>query len=344
MTKILVVGDIHVSDKPPINCTESYTDDIIEILHYVAGLEKRYGVDAVVWAGDVFDHKAPSKNSHALVLKMIAVVRAYRSLWIVPGNHDISNDRLDSIHEKQPLGVLYAAGANELSGWHPELPLYGAPWQQDWEANLENAFIPWLMDPWRFEPDLDDINKMRPRDNCLAVTHATIFPPSMAEGVPYANLPAADVAKAMGNSGSLYYGHIHDYHGVFEEGGVTFANVGAVSRGSLTESHTTREVKVVLWTDEGFYGSDEIGDYGFDPGFNEIVVPHKPASEVFRIQEGLDKKNQRLNMEQFLARVGSSTLAMSSTAAVVEHIRSRDDVSAAVKARSVEFLEDAEGA
>lgn len=320
MTKILLVGDIHVSDKPPVSCTEAYTDDIIDMLKWIANYAALNEISTVVWAGDVFDHKAPSKNSHALVLKMIGVVREHADLgvdlWIVPGNHDVSNDRLDSIHEKQPLGVLYAAGAHELHGWHPTLPVYGIGWQQNWERDLEDAF-----EGWR-----DNIGHLDPEPPSLAVTHASIFPPKIAEGVPYEHLPAADVAHAMGNAGSLYYGHIHDYHGIFEVDGVTFANVGAISRGSLTESNASREIRVAVWED------------GI---FSEVDVPHKPASEVYRIDAVMAERSAAKSLDNFLAHVGAATLEITTTASVIDHINTMVGVTPSVKAKAIKFLEDA---
>lgn len=339
MTLILLVGDIHVSDKPPVNCTDTYTQDIIEMLHWVARLEDSLEAEATVWAGDIFHHKAPSKNSHALVLSMIDVVKAHRNLWIVPGNHDISNDRLDSIHEKQPLGVLYAAGANELSGWHPTLPLFGVPWQQGWttdERAAWNAFAAWRLDTPRFG---------QAKAQALAVTHAPIYPPhdenQMFDLVPTSG--EHGLSTAMGNEGHLYYGHIHEDHGIFEVEGVSYANMGAISRGSLNDYNATREIKISVWSDEHVYGSDDIiGDFEFFPGFNVVAVPHRPASEVFRMAQAADVKEQRLDLAAFLDRVGRSSLAITSTAAVVEHINAREDVSPIVKTRAVGFLEDAD--
>lgn len=326
MTKILLVGDIHVSDKPPVSCTEAYTDDIIDMLKWIAGYAALNDITTVVWAGDVFDHKAPSKNSHALVLKMLGVVREYTDLnidlQIVAGNHDVSNDRLDSIHEKQPLGVLYAAGASELHGWHPTLPLFGVGWQQHWERDLEVAFTSWRLDPWRFQGD----TPITDRSKALAVTHASIFPPKIAEGVPYEHLPAADVAKAMGNTGSLYYGHIHDYHGIFEVDGVTFANVGAISRGSLTESNASREIRVAVWED------------GI---FSEVDVPHKPASEVYRLEAVMAERSAAKSLDNFLAHVGAATLEITTTASIIDHINTMVGVTPSVKSKAIKFLEDA---
>lgn len=325
MTKILCVGDIHALDRPPLNATETYMDDIVEMLKWTADYAAKHQVDAVVWAGDIFHHKQPSRSSHALVLRMIQVVAYHRALGldlcIVTGNHDISNDIVASVHEKQPLGVLYQAGARELDGWHPTLPLFGVPWQQGWttyeDAALE-AFEGWREDQGHLETDAPK----------LAVTHAPIYPPGEAEKQMFELVPTMGpkgLSAAMGNVGSLYYGHIHEDHGIFEVEGVTYANMGAISRGSLTEYNIERQIKVAVWED------------GI---FSEVVVPHKPAHEVLRVVEAAEEKSDKLSLDAFLSEVGSSTLDISDTHSVIDHIRTREDVPVRVKQRAIEILEE----
>src|SRR6187431_3286483 len=103
-------------DKPPAGATDLYLEDLFASMRYTATWANGHDIDAVVWAGDIFHHKNPARTSHATVLKVIEVVQSYEMpLFIVTGNHDISNDVLSSVHEKQPLGVLFKAGAAELS-------------------------------------------------------------------------------------------------------------------------------------------------------------------------------------------------------------------------------------
>ena len=328
MTKIVCVGDIHVSDRAPVSATDSYTDDIVTMLKWVADEASRIEADAVVWAGDVFHHKAPSRNSHELVLKMIDVVKAHRvPLYCVTGNHDVQNGRIEDVHERQPLGVLYEAGLRELNGWADGLPLFGVPWRESWTEPGDPAKA---LAGWRGE---DSENVQPPPEShelrrSLVVTHAPIYPPYLADSQMFELVPLAGeggLSEAMGNTGFLYYGHIHEDHGIFEVEGVTYANMGAISRGSLHEYNLARSIKVALWTPEGF---------------TEIPVPHKPAHEVFRLAEVEEEKGQRMSLEAFLAEVGSRQLEISSTGSVIEHIRGRADVSPGVKKRAIEILEE----
>lgn len=328
--KILCVGDIHVMDKPPINATESYTDDIIAMLIWTIDYAAKMEIPTIVWAGDIFHHKQPSRTSHALVLRMIQVVKHALAMGIelicVTGNHDISNDRLDSL-ERQPLGVLYAAGLKPLDGWHPTLPLYGVPWRQDWTTAADSAWD--AFERWRVALGLEnDTEPPYMEGPALAVTHAPIYPPSDAERQMFELVPTGGddgLAKAMGGQGYLYYGHIHEDHGIYEVEGVTFANMGAISRGSLHEYNLNRKIKVAVWDS--------------DFGFAAVDVPHKPASEVFRLQEATEAKQERMALDAFLADVGSRTLDISSTGSVIEAIKSRPDITPRVKKRAIEILE-----
>jgi DNA repair exonuclease SbcCD nuclease subunit len=312
-SKVLLMGDIHLRDRPPRNCTETYLEDILEILDYTAKLETALDLDAVVWAGDIFDVKSPSKNSHRLVLKAIEAVKKYRRLLIVTGNHDISNDRLETVRSQQPLGVLFEAGAEELDGWDPlGLPLFGVPWQQDWfeEGTLERVFAPF-------------INESSPAS--LAITHAPIYPSEMIHSLQFEALRPDLIAHAMGNRGHLYYGHIHEDHGIFTEHGVTFANPGAISRGSLTEYNQERSVKADLWTPED--------------GFFEIDLPHKPANEVFVLERALQAKEKIIDDEKFLQEVGSTRLEISSTAGIISHIQGLE-IEPEIKKTAIDLLEE----
>lgn len=319
MTRILCIGDLHVMDKPPAGATDLYLEDLFNSLHYTAKFasDPKNKIDAVVWSGDVFNHKNPARTSHATVLRLIKVVREYGvRLYIVIGNHDISNDRVESVYEKQPLGVILEAGATELNGWADDLPLYGAPWQQNWE------------DPEAVTKVFEGYAKRTAgTTHSLAVTHCSIFPPSLADDIIFDHVPAEDIAKAMGNEGSLYYGHIHEDHGVYEVDGVTFANVGALSRGSLHEYNIQRGIHMAVWED---------GE------FEVIDIPHMPATDILRVSEHYEEKREAMDLDAFVKSVGSSTLEITSTHDIVTHIKGMKDIDAPVKARSIELLEAAD--
>jgi len=318
--KYLLVGDIHLSERPPSSCTETYLDDLFAILEHTVHLESELGLDGVVWSGDVFHHKQPSRTSHRLVQRAIRLVQQYKHLWIVPGNHDMLNDRYESLFESQPLGVLFEAGAELLNGWERtgEHPLYGIPWRQRWEQeDVEEAFTDWH-DPGPRFPTIT------PPSKCLVVTHAPLYPPG--QELPYEYYPARDEGAGVVADGDVadgrrgwasiqgqgycYYGHVHDRHGQWDVDSVHFANEGAITRGSLHESDLKRAIGVTTWSP--------------DEGFTRVEVPHRPADEVFRLMEKRELEDAKEAIGDFLASIGQAQLEVTSVEAVLEHIRALD--------------------
>jgi DNA repair exonuclease SbcCD nuclease subunit len=317
MSLYLLLSDLHLSDKPPSSCTDSYTDDLFGLLEQTAKIARRRKVAAVCWAGDVFHIKTPSRTSHELVNRTKDLIDAYPCpVFIVPGNHDIRHDRLDSI-DSQPLGALFRRHALRLEGWagydaDTEYALYGVPWLQgygDWaaydgddphppiELNLAEALRGYRQGYWTGTT----------RRRMLVVAHAPLYPPG--QELQYEYFPAQRWAEAMGGGpGYVFYGHVHPWHGVYEAGGVTFCNHGALSRGSLHESELTREVGCTIW-------DDETGEFEFVP------LDARPASEVFRLTEKQQVTDMQGRLDEFLASVGETTLEAVSVESVIAHIR-----------------------
>jgi Calcineurin-like phosphoesterase len=299
----LIVNDIHARKRPPSRCTGSYWPDLLDLLYQTIDIAREREARAVVWAGDVFDHKNPARTDHGLMMDLTRVIQAYPCpLLIVPGNHDIQHDRLDSIEDTQPLGVLYLAGARRLEGRSAEFPhLYGVPWQQDWSREgVREALRGYREDEYA-------------QHGGLIVTHAPIYPPGSEPGYAGAEYtPAEWWSGSMEVCGSIAYGHIHEPHGTWRYGvgeGVTFCNFGALSRGSLDEYNLDREVGCALW-------DSVTGEFEFVP------LKAKPASEVFRLRQRAEEVTARRRRDDFRAGVDAAVLGLLSVEGVVEHIRS----------------------
>jgi DNA repair exonuclease SbcCD nuclease subunit len=224
-------------------------------------------------------------------------------VYVVPGNHDLLHDRLESLNEGQPLGVLYDSGAViRAEGYFSDTPIYGIGWQQYWDAQADIADRAVASAVANFVPE------STPQ---LIVTHAPFFPPGANPA--YEHYSTEKFAKLVNPDGKsnvqVIYGHIHDYHGEYVVNGARFCNFGALSRGSLTESNLTRPVGVTLW-------DSVTGKFEF------IELQAKPANEVFRVKEITEVKTAQLKLDEFLASVGQSTIALTSIEAVMAQIRS----------------------
>lgn len=279
----------------------------MDLLYQASKVASDIDAQAIVQLGDFFHIKSPSRNSHEIVIQAAKWAReAPCPVFIVPGNHDLSNDRLESLDEGQPLGVLYATGAVGKADRYFGSDLgitqvYGVPWQQFWDAEqsvADNAVKSALSS---FEP------KDTPQ---LIVTHAPFFP----EGInpAYEHYSTTKFSRLVNPSGKsniqVCYGHIHDWHGEYVIGGVRYANYGALSRGSLTESNLSRPIGVTSW-------DSVTGTFEF------IELSARPATEVFRVREIEEVRSAQVKLDEFLQSVGQSTIEYTSIESVMTKIR-----------------------
>lgn len=301
MSQYLILRDLHLSDKAPSSCTDSYCDDLFDLLTQVLHLSWKRKPIAVVIAGDVFHNKAPNRTSHRVVRRFMAWCRLVKvPVFIVPGNHDVRNDRQESIPD-QPLGVVFESGeATLLEGWagydaHHQYMLFGVPWQQDW-GKLSEALSQYR-------------HPSRPKGPTLVVTHAPLYPPG--KELAFEFYPAEDWARYMGEQGFCAYGHVHEPYGTWKACGVTFNNDGALSRGSLHEYNKTREVGVTFW-------DDETGAFEFVP------LDAKPAEEIFRLREHEQVTDMNGRLDAFLSDIEHTQLGVVTAESVIEHVRGLD--------------------
>ncbi len=288
----------------PASCTSTYTEDLFNLLYQANEIAKEQQCSAIVQLGDLFHIKAPNRNSHQLIQRTIHWAKsAPCPVFVVPGNHDLLNDRLESLDEGQPLGVLYSSGVvGRAERYFSNLPIYGIPWQMNWDAEESVAD----------QAVKNAVKDFVPSDSPqLIVTHAPFFPPGANPA--YEHYSTEKFARLINPDGKanvqVIYGHIHDYHGEYVINGVRFCNYGALSRGSFTESNMTRPVGVTIW--------DSItGRFEF------VELNAKPADQVFRVKEITKVKQVQLKLDEFLESVGQSKVEITSVESVLAKVRS----------------------
>lgn len=316
MSKYVIINDVHLTNdnSHPSSCTPSYTDDLFDLLYQASEVAREREAKAIIQLGDLFHIKAPGRNSHQLIQRTMKWASdAPCPVFVVPGNHDLLNDRLESLDEGQPLGVLYSSRTvyradgylfnyhDRSIGPYPRLPVYGVPWQMYWDAeeSIADAAVKNAL--------ADLIHTDTPT---LIVTHAPFFPPGANPAYEhYSTEKFARMVNPLGRANvQVIYGHIHDWHGEYVVNGVRFANYGALSRGSLTESNLTRQVGVTLW--------DSVrGKFEFVP------LEAKPADQVFRVKEIAEVKTTQLKLDEFLQSVGQTSIEITTVESVMDKVR-----------------------
>jgi Icc-related predicted phosphoesterase len=341
MATILVLGDLHLSDRPPANCTESYQDDLFDLLYQIVNIATSKKCAAVVQAGDFFHSKIPGRTSHRTIARALDWVQALPCpVFITPGNHDVSHDRVESLDEGQPLGVILRGGAHLLIGWADQadervadlrVPLYGVPWLQEWNDRDPEAGGPSIATRAAVERATADWrSRWDGSVPALCITHAPFYPPGLE--LEFEHYPVTLFAEALGRvaqdgAASVYYGHVHEAHGQYVAGAVQFCNQGALSRGSIVEHDLTRELAITLW--------DTVTGK-----FTRVPLAHRPAAEVFRLTEVAQIAQRQVDLDTFLASIGESSLEITSVAAVLEHVRGLN-LGAEIEAIIEELLEGA---
>lgn len=273
---LLWVGDVHVSDTPPGYRTDTYCEDILDKLRFIAQHAATHNVGAVVFAGDLFHRKRGVAS--ALVAGVHDAMAGYTGpKLIIPGNHDMVDNVPESI-PGQPIGLLA-----RMPGWHI----------------LDYAAGHFQVAPTLIVAGVGYHREPMPRENITFNRPGATAPTGAVRvlGVHYGFVASADVASPYYDSidvsdpafdpgcDVLFYGHIHEPSVFSTPGGIPVINPGALSRGSINEAVPTRAPKVVMLT---------VVNGG--PTFTTIPVPHKPAEEAFRLGDhAVEKAAERLS-------------------------------------------------
>jgi len=314
MQKILVVNDPHVSDKAPARRTDTYPEDILEKLKECVSLCNSKDLDGIFLLGDLFHIKAASRVSHYIVNRVMSIFRACtKPIHIIPGNHDLSSGRLESL-SKQPLGVVSKLDNVfvHTKGFSlGEFSFQVAPGV----AEFMGEFI------------LDGLEKLPSSDFLLAHTIITPMNSTFPSFVPHISSTNNVFSKWSG----VIYGHIHDDHGFYTVGNTWFCNHGSISRGVLDEKTLKRVPKVAIlhFKKEGCFAEPL-----------ELSCA-KPAEDVFRIMDKEEEDKKRLDAEEFLNSIVKSSISMTTKEGVSSVIMGMD-IDEDVKTVAVEILESVE--
>ncbi len=330
MVNLLMVGDVHVSDRPPSTRTTDYRDDILKKLIEIGQIAKREDADAVVFVGDIFHSKKPEKTSHQTVQAVARILGSYAApVYILPGNHDYAGRHHENLN-RHPLGTVALMPNITLFGTDARRSVLVAP-RGITDATYHDVRLIGV----REEDELsaftfgDDEGIDGPT---VIVAHSAIFPSGDAPTI-WDAWDATEVREQFEDDPAhVWYGHIHEPHGTYDVGGVPFTNLGAISRGSLHEDAArTRTPKVGMlsvWSD----GDTDVTEIPLESA--------RDAELVFRIEEVTSERSEASEINAFAEALSAVDIEVFSVESAVQKLSEHPDAPQPVKARAIELVEE----
>lgn len=314
--------DEHIADGPnPGFCKGSYRDDLLQMLDWQGSLIKKTGATAILRAGDLFHHKAANRCSHRTLADILRIHTGYGcDTYAVAGNHDMSHNNADSI-PSQPLGVLFESGV----------------FHRLREKTFEFGSTKVRTVGVEYTPDLDvdglhNLVRKKDENYTIAVVHtlAAMAPEEKIQS--FFNEKIFDYRDLVfeGCPDVYVFGHYHKDQGVVTHNGIKFVNVGALSRGALNLENLERKPKMSLI---------EINSSGVS--VEEIVVPHKDASEVFDLEKKKRIDIQMKDLKDFLVKLESNSV-MSSSDTLEVRLKNLTGISADLRSMVLDTIESVE--
>lgn len=276
--KYVVVNDPHLDiTAPSSRRNDDYLETSFKKLKFITDLCVEVNARALVCTGDWFHKKNPQGVPHRLVRRLVEWADDLTRYHAIPilttlGNHDVQfNDMSRASIEKQPVSLLLQLPGvirlETFGPWACEGVLFvGRDYRPD--LHLEDGTI--VVDRTQFEIPLERVVGW---STVVQVTHASVLP----EKQMWPHILASEVAQ-ISRARICHTGHIHEDLGIHrferEQGPFWWTNVGSMTRGSLTEETIARKPKVLVV---------EIEE-GEDPVFTEVVLPHRPAEEIYDVE------------------------------------------------------------
>ena len=293
--KFLQLNDVHASDKPPVNRTDLYIEDIFTKLVEVVTLAYANQCEFIAVCGDLFHIPKSSRTSHGLVRRWLGIIDTWtqRGPWlVVAGNHDLAAGRLDSV-ETQPIGVLAQhAGVALLSYGLSEVHCLAGVRVGGigWNYKMDSEFI-------RRRADSKELD--------ILLVHAPIAERSNPF---YPTIRPEDIAGA---ARVICYGHMHSPEPPYEIGGTTFSNPGALARGALSTEDLNRTPQVAIV---------EVTPKAVNVEYIQLESA-RPSSEVFRVEAAEVRKASNEAVSQFVENLGDTAVDAVTAESLAEEVQ-----------------------
>jgi DNA repair exonuclease SbcCD nuclease subunit len=278
----LTVGDVHISDINPRSRIDNFKETVLGKLNQVRLAASKLKADAVLFTGDLYNIKAPLKNSHNLNSELIELFHRFKCpVYSICGNHDLTGNNLDSLSH-QPIRSLFTSkavkqlGEDIITKKDDKISLVGFSYQED--LNPSKLHIP-------------------PKGDCkyqICVLHIYAGP---KPGVLYKEkLHGYEELSKLGPD-CFVLGHYHIDQGIQQVNGKTFINLGAITRGILIEDNLSHKPKM------GFLRIQCEKNGAVIVTTEEIPISIQPPEEVFNLEKRATEKQEFVKMQEFVNKL-----------------------------------------
>jgi DNA repair exonuclease SbcCD nuclease subunit len=217
MTKIAVVGDLHVSLGTSTRDTPYLAT--FEKLRWIASYCLHNDVSGIILTGDIFDN-LNKYIPNTIINSLADILCLFKWVWFIPGNHDF-HKVLNLSWQDEPVGSLVDRVPNMKLLTEERLDAFtfvGCSWKKDYDRKIgESLSCPEHLDP----------------STTVIVAHAYLLPKS--ENIMGQFLEVSDIKRPA----SFYItGHYHKPVKPCLELGSWLLNPGSLTRIKSSETHT----------------------------------------------------------------------------------------------------------
>jgi DNA repair exonuclease SbcCD nuclease subunit len=302
--KFLSFSDVHISSINPSSRKGNYEEDILKKLEQIKEIGKINNVDFFICAGDIFNLKSPIRNTHELVGKLINLFKTFPApIYSIEGNHDLRNDNYETFKE-QPLYVLYASDALIQI--------------RNIEKKLNNIKICIRGIPFSETIDISKIEKTK-NDNDINIFVLHLYSSPEGGFLYKSKIYSYEELSLLGDD-IFILGHYHKDQGItkekFNNKEQIFVNVGAISRGTISEDDIKRIPKVAL--------IEIKKENSIKIDFKEIPLSVKPVEEVFDFTNYEKEKKEKKDIQEFISKLRSDLIEGSNEEGLINELKTLD--------------------
>lgn len=248
MSKVLIIGDVHLSPRTPASRKDKYADTMISKLSSLSDLITKHNVEHLIFLGDLFNTK------HMTLPYFIKCFTLFKDLHntgvklhLVIGNHDIYYNS-ESTMEESPIQILldsdifensdFTIGKTSFHLFNYTIPVLNIPKVQNDQADSYNVLIGHYFYNLGFNDDEHTITK--------------------------------ELAQSLGYN-SYILGHDHTVYSPVETKHYVVHRPGSFSRGTSHTSQMSRDsIQVIL------FDADELT-------YDYLDVPNVlPSKDVYK--------------------------------------------------------------